>query len=120
MYIAQSEHERGMKHGAKENHSRRRNYLPNIAYYKLQAGKNFAYYIIGQGIESYRIGDTHKILKQALMLPRVYYIWKAMGKKLKIMTQTGLGSSQCHGGSMTNSMKGDLSDTIRDVVQANH
>jgi len=71
MYIAQSEHERGMKHGAKENHSRRRSCLPNVAYYKLQAGKNFAYYIIGQGIESYRIGDTHKILNQALMLPRV-------------------------------------------------
>ena len=116
MYITQSEHERGMKHRAKENHSRRRNCLPNVAYYKLQAEKNFAYYIIGQGIESYGIGDTHKILNQALMLPRVCCIWKTMGKKLKILARTGLGGSQCCGSAMMNAMEGNLPDTIRDVM----
>ena len=43
----------------------------NIAYYKQQAEENLAYFVIGQGIKSYRIGGTHEILKQALLLPRV-------------------------------------------------
>ena len=109
----------GMKHETKGNHSKQESCLLNATYYKLRAGKYFAYYIIGQGIESYGVGGTHKILNQALVLPRVRCIWKTMGKKPKIMTRTGLCSSQCHGGSMTNSMKGDLPDMIQDVVQAN-
>ena len=107
----------GMKHETKGNHSRRGGCLLNVTYYKLRAGKHFAYYIIGQNIESYRVGDTHKILNQALVLPRVRCVWKTMGKKPKIMTRTGLCSSQRHGGSTVNSMKGDLPDMIRDVVQ---
>jgi hypothetical protein len=43
-----------------------------------------------------------------------------MGKKPKIMAQMGLCSSQCYGNTMMNAMKGDLPDTIRDVMQANH
>ena len=84
----------GMKHETKGNHSRRRSCLLNITYYKLRAGKYFAYYIIGQGIESYRVGGAHKILIQALVLPRVHCVWKTMGKKPKIMTRTGLCYSQ--------------------------
>ena len=99
---------------------RQENYLLNIAYYKLQAEENLAYYVIGQGIKSYRIGGTHEILDQALMLPRVCCVWKTMEKKLKILAQTGLGGSQCCGGTMMNAMEGNLPDTIRDVMQTNH
>ena len=53
---------------------RQEKYLLNVAYYKLRAEETLAYYIIGQGIKSYRIGDTHEILNQALLLPRVCYV----------------------------------------------
>ena len=75
----------GMKHETKGNHSRRGSCLQNITYYKLRAGKHFAYYIIGLGIESHRVGDAQKILNQVLMLPRVRCARKTMGKKSKIM-----------------------------------
>ena len=64
----------GMKHETMGNHSRRGSYLLNITYYKLRARKYFAYYIIGQGIESYRVSGVHKIFNQALMFPRVHYV----------------------------------------------
>ena len=54
-----------------QNHSRQRSCLLNITYYKLRARKQFAYYIIGQGVEGYRVGGARKILNQTLMLPRV-------------------------------------------------
>ena len=110
----------GMKRETMGNHSRRGSYLLNITYYKLRARKHFAYYIVGQGIESYRVGGVHKIFNQALMLPGVHCVWKTMGKKPKIMTGMNLHSSQRHGSTMTNAMKSDFSDAVRDVVQANH
>ena len=93
-----------MKYEAKESHSRWRNYLLNITYYKLRAGKHFGYYIIGLGNKGYGVGDTEEILNQALMIPRVCRGWKIVGKKLKFMARTGLRNSQCHGGTMTNAM----------------
>ena len=99
---------------------RQENYLLNIAYYKLQAKENLAYYVIVQGITSYRIGGTHEILDQALLLPRVCCVWKTMGKKLKILARMGLGGSQHRGSAMTNDMESNLPDTIRDVIQMNH
>ena len=63
-----------MKYETKENHSRRRSCLLNITYYKLRAGKHFAYYIIGQGIEGYRVGGAKEVLNQALMIPRVHRV----------------------------------------------
>ena len=99
---------------------RQENYLLNITYYKLRAEENLAYYVIGQGIKSYRIGGTHEILNQALLLPRVCCVWKTMGKKLKILARTSLGSSQRHGSAMTNTMESNLPDTIQDVMQTNH
>ena len=109
-----------MKYKTKENHSRRRSCLLNITYYKLRAGKHFAYYIIGQGVEGYRVGGARKFLNQMLMLPRVRRVWKTIGKKTKIVARMGLCSSQCHGSTMTNAMKSNLSDMVWDVVQANH
>ena len=64
----------GMKHKTKGNHSRQGSCLLNVAYYKLRARKYFAYYIIGQGIESYRVGGAHEILNQMLMFPRIHCI----------------------------------------------
>ena len=109
-----------MKYETKQNHSRRGNCLLNITYYKLRAKKHFAYYIIGQGVEGYRVGGAKEILNQALMIPRVRRVWKIVGKKPKIMARAGLCSSQRHGSTMTNAMKSDLPDTVRDVMQANH
>ena len=91
---------------------RQENYLLNIAYYKLRAEENLAYYVIGQGIKSYRIGSTHEILNQALLLPRVCCVWKTMGKKLKILARTGLGGSQRHGSAVTDAMESNLPNTI--------
>jgi len=109
-----------MKHETKENHSRRGSCLLNVTYYKLRAEKHFAYYSIGQGVEGYRVGGAHEVLNQALMLPRVRCVRKTMGKKPKIMARTSLCSSQRHGSTMTNAMKGDLPNVIRDVMQAKH
>ena len=110
----------GMKHETKGNNSRRGSCLLNITYYKLQARKHFSYYIIGQGIESYRFGGACKIFNQALVLPRAHCIQKTMGKKPKIMAQTGLCSSQRRSSTMTDAMKSALPDAVQDVVQANH
>ena len=105
-----------MKYETKKNHSRQRSYLLNITYYKLWAGKNFAYYIIGQGVEGYGVGGARKILNQMLMLPGVHRVWKAVGKKTKIVARTGLCSIQRHGSNMTNAMKSNLPDMVRDVM----
>ena len=109
-----------MKHGTKENHSRRGNCLLNITYYKLRAEKHFTYYIIGQGVGGYRVGGAREILNQALMIPGVHHVWKTVGKKPKIVARAGLCSSQRHDSTMTNAMKSDLPDTIQDVMQVNH
>ena len=109
-----------MKYEAKKNHSRRGNCLLNITYYKLWARKHFPYYIIGLGVESYRIGGAEEIPNQALMIPRVRRGWKTVAKKPKIVAGAGLCSSQRHGSTMTNAMKSNLPDTVRDVMQTNH
>ena len=109
-----------MKYETKENHSRRGSCLLNITYYKLRVRKHFAYYIIDQGVEGYRVSGARKILNQTLMLPKVHHVWKTMGKRTKIVARMGLCSSQRHGSTMTNTMKSDLPDTVWDVMHANH
>ena len=109
-----------MKYKTKENHSRWGSCLLNITYYKLRAGKHFAYYIIGQGVEGYRVDSAKEVLNQALMIPRVRCIWKTMGKKPKIVARAGLCSDQRHGSTMTNAMKSDLPNMVWDVMQADH
>ena len=74
----------GTKHETKGNHSRRWSCLLNVTYYKLWTRKHFAYYIISQGIESYRVGGVHKIFNQALMLPRAHYIQKTWGRSQRL------------------------------------
>ena len=92
----------------------------NITYYKIRARKYFAYYIIDQGDEGYRVSGAKEILNQALMIPRVRRVSKTARKKPKIVARAGLCSSQRRGSTMTNAMKSDLLDTVRDVMQVNH
>ena len=101
-----------MKYETKENNSRQRSCLLNITYYKLRAEKHFAYYIISQCVEGYRVGDAREILNQTLMLPRVRSVWKTVGKKMKIVARMGLCSSQRHDSTITNTMKSDLPDMV--------
>ena len=100
--------------------TRQEKYLLNVAYYKLWAEENIAYYIIGLGGQGYRVGGVGEIIDQALIISRVSSGWSSMGKKPKIVAGVNLRSSQRHGSTMTNTMKSDFSDAIRDVMQANH
>ena len=109
-----------MKYEAKEKSLKMKKLFANVTYYKQQARKHFVYYIISLGSKGYRVGGIEEILDQALMIPRVCRGWKTMGKKPKLVARTDLRSSQCHGSTMANAMKSDLSDTVRDIVQANH
>jgi len=43
-----------------------------------------------------------------------------MRKKPKIMAEVNLRSSQRHGSPMTNAVKSDFPDVVRDVMQMNH
>ena len=104
----------------RRNHSRRRNCLLNTTYYKLWAGRHFAYYIIGQGVEGHGVSGAKKILSQTLMIPRVPRIQKTLRKKPKIVARMSLCGSQRHGSTMIDAMKSDLPDAIRDVIQANY
>ena len=54
------------------------------------------------------------------MIPRVHRIWETMRKKPKIVARTSLCGSQRRGSTMTDAMKGDLPNTIQDVIQANY
>ena len=92
----------------------------NVAYYKLWAEKYFAYYVIGQGAEGHGADNTMETLNQALTILGVHRVWETMRKKPKIAARMGLCSSQRYGSTMTNTMKSDLPDTVRDVILANH
>ena len=109
-----------MKYETKENHSRRGNCLLKISYYKLWARKQFAHYIIGQGIESYRAGGAKEFINQTLMILGRHCIRETMRKKPKIVTGAGLCSSQRCGSTMTNTMVSNLPDAVWDVMQTNH
>jgi len=94
--------------------------LLNTAYYRLWAGKHFAYYVIGQGIEGHGVGGAKEIFSQTLMIPRVHRIQETMRKKPKIVDRTSLCGSQRRGSTMTNAIKSDLPNAVRDVIQVNY
>ena len=100
-----------------ENHSRRGNCLLKITYYKLWVGKQFAHYITGQSIESYRVGGAKEFLNQTLMILGGHCIRETMRKKPKIVTRAGLCSSQCCGSTMANTMESNLPDAVWNVMQ---
>ena len=92
----------------------------SFSYYKLKARKHFIHYVFGLRSKGYGVGGVEEILDQVLMILRVFSGWKTIGKKSKLMARASLRNSQCHGSTMTNTMKSNLSDTVWDVVQANH
>ena len=109
-----------MKYETKEDHSRQGNCLLKITYYKLRAGKQFSHYIIGQSIESYRVGGTKEFLNQTLMILRRHYIRETMRKKPKIVTRAGLCSSQRYGSTMANTMESNLPNAVWNVMQTDY
>ena len=91
-----------------------------ITYYKLRAGKQFAHYITGQGIESYRVGDAKEFLNQMLMIPGGHCIRETMRKKLKIVARADLCSSQRYGNAMANTMESNLPNAVWNVMQTDY
>ena len=93
----------------------------SFSYYKLRAGEHFVPYVFGLGSEGYGVGSVEEVLDQALiMVLRMFGDWETMGKKSKLMTRVGLRNSQWHGSAKTNTVKGNFSDVVWDIVQANH
>ena len=92
----------------------------SFSYYKLKAGEHFIHYVFGLGSEGYRVGGVEEVLNQALMVLRVFSGWETMGKKSKLVARASLRNSQCHDSTMMNTVKGNLSDVVWDIVQANH
>ena len=92
----------------------------SFSYYKLRAREHFVHYVFGMGSEGYGVGDVEEVPDQMLMVLRVFGGWETMGKKSKLMTRASLRNSQCHGSTMMNTVKTNLSNVVWDVVQVNH
>ena len=93
----------------------------SFSYYKLRAEEHFVHYVFSLGSEGYGFGSVEEVLDQALiMVLRMFGDWETMGKKSKLMTRVGLRNCQCHGSTMTNTMKGNFSIVVWDIVQMNH
>ena len=88
----------------------------SFSYHKLRAEENFIHYVFGLGNEGYRVGDVEEVLDQALMVLRVFSGWETMGKKSKLVIGASLRNSKCHGSTMMNTMKGNFSDAVWDVI----
>ena len=73
----------------------------SFSYYKLRAREHFIHNLFSLGSKGYRVGSVG---------------WKTMGNKSKLMTRAGLRNSQCRGNAMTNTMKGNFSDEVWDIV----
>ena len=92
----------------------------SFSYYKLWAREHFVHYVFGLGSKGYRVGSVEEVSDQALMVLEMVGGWKTMGKKSKLVTRASLHNSQCHGSAMMNTVKGNFSDAVWDIVQANH
>ena len=92
----------------------------SFSYYKVRAGEYFVQYVFSLGREGYGVGSVEGVLDQVLMVLRVFGRWETMGKKSKLMTRASLRNSQCHFSKMANTVKGNFSDVVWDVVQVNH
>jgi len=88
----------------------------SFSYHKLRAEEHFVHYVFGLGSEGYGVGGVEEVLDQVLMVLRVFGGWKTMGKKSKLVTRVSLRNSQCHGSTMTNTVKGNFSYAIWDIV----
>ena len=88
----------------------------SFSYYKLRGGEHFVHYVFGLGSKGYGVGGVEEVLDQALMVLRVFGGWETMGKKSKLMTRVGLEDSQCHGSTMMNTVKGNFSDVVWEII----
>ena len=88
----------------------------SFSYYKLRAEEHFVHNVFGLGSKGYRVGSVEEVFDQALMVFRMVSGWKTMGKKSNLMTRAGLQNSQSHGSAMTNTVKGNFSDVVWDIV----
>ena len=105
---------------AKEMSLKTKRLFASFSYYKLKAREHFVHYVFGLGSKGYGVGGVKEVLDQALMVLRVFGGWETMGKKSKLMTRAGLHNNQCHGSAMTNTVKGNFSNVVWDIVQVNH
>ena len=110
-----------MKHEykAKEKPFRTKRLFASFSYCKLKDREHFVHYIFSLGCKGHGVGGVEEVLDQVLMVLRVFGGWETMGKKLKLVTRVSLRNSQCHGSSMMNTMKGNFSGVVWDIVQAN-
>ena len=92
----------------------------SFSYYNLRAREHFVHDAFGLGSKGYGVGSVEEVFDQALMVLRMVGGWETMGKKSKLVTRAGLRNSQCHGNAMMNTMKGNFSNVVWDIVQVNH
>jgi hypothetical protein len=110
----------GHEYRAKEESLKTKKLFASFYYYKLRVGKHFVHYVFSLGSEGYEVGDAEEVLDQALMVLRVFGGWETMGEKSTLETRAGLCNSQCHGSTMTDTVDGNFSDVVWDIVQTNH
>ena len=110
----------GHEYRAKEESLKMKKLFASFPYYKLWAREHFVHYVFDLGSEGYGVGGVEEVPDQMLMVLRVFGGWETMGKKSKLVVRASLRNSQCHGSTMTNTVKGNLSDVVWNVVQANH
>ena len=106
----------GHEHRAKEESLKTKKLFASFSFYKLRVGEHFVHYAFGLESKGYRVGGAEEVLDQALMVLRVFGGWEAMGKKSKLVTRAGLCNSQCHGSTMMNTMEGNFSDAVWDII----
>ena len=92
----------------------------SISYYKLRAEEHFVHNVFGLGSKGYGVDSVEEVFDQAFMVLRMFGGWETMRKKSKLVTREGLHNSQSHGSAMMNTVKGNFSDVVWDIVQANH
>ena len=90
---------------AKVKPLRTKRLFASFSYYKLKDREHFVHYVFGLGSEGYGVGSVEEVLDQALMVLMVFGGWETMGKKSKLVTRMSLCNSQCHGSTMTNTVK---------------
>ena len=88
----------------------------SFSYYKLRAREHFVHNVFGLGSKGYGVGSVEEVFDQVLMVLRMVGGWKIMGKKSKLVTKAGLRNSQCHGSAMMNTVKGNFSDAVWDII----
>ena len=105
---------------AKEKSLKTKRLFASFSYYKLKDREHFVHYVFGLGSEGYGVDGIEEVPDQTLMVLRVFGGWETMGKKSKPVARASLRNSKCHGSTMTNTVKGNLSNVVWDVIQANH